>query len=146
MLQCVLCKTEDLLLEFRRIFIKNGLQSSSRPFADAVCLLIGLLHKTEVLQCELDELVAEGPGNELFVGGVALAVVLLSGEGTPELGGNDADALVLGVFHEGEEVGGKNLDVGGGHVDEVVPDELEEGLHAEFQGDTLGYGLDELGY
>ena len=36
--------------------------------------------------------------------------------------------------------------VGLGHVDKVVPDELEKGLHAEFQTDALGDGLDELGY
>ena len=72
--------------------------------------------------------------------------MLLSGEGAPELGSNDAETLVLGVFHEGEEVGGENLDVGGGHMDKVVPDELEKGLHAEFQTDALGDGLDKLGY
>ena len=98
------------------------------------------------MQCQFDKLVPKCPGYEFSVGGVALAVVLLSGENTPKLSSDDAETLVLGIFHEGEDVGGEDFDVGGGHVDEVVPDELEKGLQAELKADAFGDGFDELGY
>lgn len=134
--------------EFQYFFFKpggfsleNGLQGSSGSLADSVGFLVGLLNEAEVLEQDLDELLGKLASQELVHAGIALDVVFLAGEDAPELHGDDAGALLLGVLEDGVDMCCEEHDVVVLDPCEVVPDELDECLQDVVDEAVLVDGL-----